>query len=222
MKDDTGKRIGASRVSVPGLIPIFPTPILVTKYASSFEDEFKFIKGLKYTEQEENRNFRSDDTYLLKREELSKIKDFFYESINRYTQQIWMTNQKLIITQCWTNKNPPQSVHHEHVHANSVLSGVFYFRQIKTLPPIQFQKTVNDPISLNPERYNSVNSDTFLLPLVDGELVLFPSNIRHSVPINKGNETRYSMSFNTFCVEELGNKNNLTHLDIKGLTSILY
>ena len=217
MKAKKGKTIIKS-----GVIPIFPTPILVTKYASSFEDEFKFIKELKYIEQKSNHNFRYDNTYLLKHEELSKIKNFFYESINKYTQQIWITNQKLTITQCWTNKNPPQSSHHAHVHANSVLSGAFYFRQNKTLPPIQFQKTIYNPITLSSEKHNGFNSDTILLPLVDGELALFPSNTGHSVPINRGNETRYSMSFNTFCVEELGNKNSLTHLDIKGLTSILY
>ena len=53
--------------------------------------------------------------------------------------------------------------------------------------------------------------------MVDGELVLFPSSLRHSVPFNKGNETRYSMSFNTFCIDELGDRNSLTHLNIKEL-----
>ena len=53
--------------------------------------------------------------------------------------------------------------------------------------------------------------------MVDGELVLFPSSLRHSVPINRGNETRYSMSFNTFCIDELGTMDSLTHLNIKGL-----
>ena len=66
-------------------------------------------------------------------------------------------------------------------------------------------------------KYNQLNSETFLLPMVDGELVLFPSSLRHAVPINKGNDTRYSMSFNTFCIDELGSKDSLTHLNIKAL-----
>lgn len=199
------------------LLQIFPTPVLITKYESSIEEEFKFIENLRYVEQKENGNFKSDDTYLLKHKELSKIKDFINESINKYTQQIWITKQRLVVTQCWTNKNPPNSKHHEHVHPNSILSGVFYFKQSKTLPPIQFSKSVQDGIKLNPEKYNQLNSETFLLPMVDGELVLFPSSLRHSVPFNKGNETRYSMSFNTFCIDELGTMDSLTHLNIKGL-----
>ena len=180
------------------LLQIFPIPVLITKYENSMENEFKFIENLRYVEQKENGNFKTDDTYLLKHKELSKIKDFIYESLNKFTQNIYQTKQRLVVTQCWANRNPPNSKHHEHVHPNSIISGVFYFRQSKTLPPIQFSKAVQDSFKLNPEKYNQLNSETFLLPMVDGEMVLFPSSLRHSYPINRGNETRYSMSFNTF------------------------
>jgi len=199
------------------LLQIFPTPVLITKYEHSIEEEFKFIEKLRYIEQKANSNFKSEDSYLLKHKELSKIKDFIYESLNRFTQNIFKTKQRLVITQAWTNRNPPHSKHHEHVHPNSIISGVFYFRQSKSLPPIQFTKSIQDSFKLNPETYNSINSENFLLPMVDGELVLFPSSLRHSVPINKGNETRYSLSFNTFCIDELGSKDSLTHLNIKEL-----
>ena len=199
------------------LLQIFPIPVLITKYEHSIEDEFKFIEKLRYIEQKENGNFKSDDTYLLKHNELALIKNFIYESLNKFTQDIYQTKQRLVVTQCWTNRNPPNSKHHEHVHPNSIISGVFYFRQSKTLPPIQFSKSIQESFKLNPEKYNQVNSETFLLPMVDGELVLFPSSLRHSVPFNKGNETRYSMSFNTFCIDELGDRNSLTHLNIKEL-----
>ena len=199
------------------LLQIFPIPVLITKYEHSIEEEFKFIEKLRYIEQKENGNFKSDDTYLLKHNELALIKNFIYESLNKFTKNIYQTKQRLVVTQCWTNKNPPNSKHHEHVHPNSIISGVFYFRQSKTLPPIQFSKSIQEGIKLNPEKYNQLNSETFLLPMVDGELVLFPSSLRHSVPFNKGNETRYSMSFNTFCIDELGSRDSLTHLNIKEL-----
>ena len=199
------------------LLQIFPSPVLITKYEHSIEEEFKFIKNLRYIEQKANGNFKSDDTYLLKHKELSKIKDFFYESLKKFTQNIIQTKQRLVVTQAWTNRNPPHSTHHEHVHPNSIISGVFYFRQSKTLPPIQFSKSIQESFKLNPEKYNQLNSETFLLPMTDGELVLFPSSLRHSVPVNQGNEERYSLSFNTFCIDELGSKESLTHLNLKEL-----
>ena len=74
------------------LLQIFPTPVLITKYEHSIEEEFKFIQNLRYIEQKENSNFKSDDTYLLKHKELSKINDFISQSLNKYTQKILNTN----------------------------------------------------------------------------------------------------------------------------------
>ena len=96
-----------------------------------------------------------------------------------------------------------------------MLSGVFYLRQDKTLPPIQFSKSIQSSMKLDPKKYNNLNSETFLLPCVDGELLLFPSDLKHSVPLNLGKEARLSMSFNTFSVDTLGSEDSLTHLDIR-------
>ena len=64
---------------------------------------------------------------------------------------------------------------------------------------------------------NNITAETFLLPCVPGELLLFPSNLKHSVPMNLSEETRYSMSFNTFCIDILGSESSLTHLDLRRL-----
>ena len=63
--------------------------------------------------------------------------------------------------------------------------------------------------------FHTCNAETFLLPCVSGELILFPSNLRHSVPTNQGEEERISLSFNTFSIDSLGSEESLTHLDIR-------
>ena len=197
------------------LLQIFPTPVLITKYEGDLNKELKYVDNLPYKEQKSNANFKSADTYLLEIEELKNIKNFMYESLNKFTKNISQSEQRLVITQCWANKNPPGSKHHEHVHPNSILSGVFYLRQDKTLPPIQFAKSVQAAMKLDPKKYNNLNSETFLLPCVAGELLLFPSSLKHSVPTNMGKEARISLSFNTFSVDTLGSEESLTHLDIR-------
>ena len=197
------------------LLQIFPTPLLITKYEGDLSKELKYVDHLPYKEQKGNANFKSQDSYLMEIEELKSIKDFFYESLNKYTKDISQSDQRLIVTQCWANKNPPGSKHHEHVHPNSILSGVFYLKQDKTLPPIQFAKAIQGAMKLDPKKYNNLNSESFLLPCVAGELLLFPSNLKHSVPTNMGKEARISLSFNTFSVDTLGSKESLTHLDIR-------
>ena len=197
------------------LLQIFPTPLLITMYQGDLSKEINYVDSLPYKEQKANTNFKSADSYLLEIEELKNIKNFFYESLNKYTKNISNSDQRLVITQCWANKNPPGSKHHEHVHPNSILSGVFYLRQDKTLPPIQFSKAIQHAMKLDPKKYTVLNSETFLLPCVDGELLLFPSSLKHSVPINQGHESRISLSFNTFSVDTLGSEESLTHLDIR-------
>ena len=198
------------------LLQIFPMPILSVKYEEDFSEETKYIENLEYTEQKDNKNFRSIDSYLFKHEPLKKIKNFCGESLNKYTEKVLNSKQRLVITQCWTNKNPPKAIHHEHVHPNSIISGVFYFKIGNKLPPIQFQKTIQNVLQLDPVKYNNVNAETFLLSCVPGELLLFPSNLKHSVPINQSEETRYSMSFNTFGID-IGSEETLTHLDIRSM-----
>ena len=140
---------------------------------------------------------------------------FFKECIDDYCNTIINSEQRLVITQLWGNRNPKGSKHHEHVHPNSILSGVFYLRQDPKLPPIQFAKSNQEPMKFDPRKYNTYNAETFLLPCVSGELILFPSNLRHSVPTNQGDEERISLSFNTFSIDALGSEDSLTHLDIR-------
>ena len=197
------------------LLQIFPTPILITKYEGSLVDELKHINTLDWIEQKANSNFKSKDTYLLEHKQFKNIKNFIYESLNKFTKNISQSDQRLVVTQCWLNKNPKGSKHHEHVHPNSIISGVFYFKQDPKLPPISFSKSIQHAMKLDPKKYNNLNSETFLLPCTDGELILFPSNLKHSVPVNMGDEPRISMSFNTFSIDTLGSEDSLTHLDIR-------
>jgi len=199
------------------LLQIFPKPVLITPYEKPISKELEFIRTLEWISQKANGNFKSKDSYILKNEQLKDIKNFIVETVNKYCEKILNTKQRLVITQSWFNKNPTGSKHHEHVHPNSIISGVMYFQIDQTLPPIQFSKSNQDGVKLDPIKYNVLNSDTFLLPCKPGELLLFPSNLRHSVPINTGMPDRISLSFNTFSIDVLGSEDSLTRLDIRRL-----
>ena len=197
------------------LLMVFPTPVQIYKYENSIEKELKYIEGVEWKQQVANANFKTKDSYLTKHEQLKDLTSFFKECIDDYCNTIINSEQRLVITQLWGNKNPKGSKHHEHVHPNSILSGVFYLRQDPKLPPIQFSKSNQESMKLDPRKYNTYNAETFLLPCTSGELILFPSSLRHSVPVNQGDEERISLSFNTFSVDALGSEENLTHLDIR-------
>ena len=197
------------------LLQLFPTPLLILPYEESIDKELAYLKTISYREQQQNGNYRSDDSYLLRKEELKNIKNFLSESVDKFTKNVLNSKQRLVITQCWANRNPKGSKHHEHVHPNSIISGVMYFQINEKSPPMQFAKTNQDGIKLDPIKYNHVNSESFMLPCKPGELILFPSSLKHSVPINQGDEDRISVSFNTFSIDALGSEQALTHLDIR-------
>ena len=197
------------------LLQLFAIPLLIVPYTGPIDEELAYLKTISYRRQKDNGNFRSDDSYLLRQEKLKNIKNFLGESVNKFTTNVLNSKQRLIITQCWANRNPKGSRHHEHVHPNSIISGVMYFQINEKLPPIQFSKTNQDGIKLDPVKYNHVNSESFMLPCKPGELILFPSSLKHSVPINQGDEDRISISFNTFSIDALGSEQALTHLDIR-------
>ena len=199
------------------LLQLFPTPLLIVPYEEPIDKELAYLKTISYREQKQNGNFRSDDSYLLRKEEFKNIKNFLKESVDKFTTNVLNTKQRLVITQCWANRNPKGSKHHEHVHPNSIISGVMYFQINEKLPPIQFSKANQDGMKLDPIKYNHVNSESFMLPCKPGELILFPSSLKHSVPINQGDEDRISVSFNTFSIDAIGSEQSLTHLDIRRL-----
>ncbi len=199
------------------LLQLFPTPLLIVPYEQPIDKELAYLKTISYRKQQQNGNFRSDDSYLLRNEEFKDIKNFLGEAVNKFTTNVLNSKQRLVITQCWANRNPKGSQHHEHVHPNSIISGVMYFQINEKLPPISFTKDRQDGMKLNVEKYNHMNSETFMLPCKPGELILFPSSLRHSVPTNHGEEDRISVSFNTFCIDAIGSEQSLTHLDIRRL-----
>ena len=199
------------------LLQLFPTPLLIVPYKEPIDEELAYLKTLSYRQQTGNGNYRSDDSYLLRQEKLKNIKNFLGESVNKFTTNVLNSKQRLVITQCWANRNPKGSRHHEHVHPNSIISGVMYFQINEKLPPISFSKDRQDGMKLDPEKYNHMNSETFMLPCKPGELILFPSSLKHSVPTNQSEEDRISVSFNTFCIDAIGSEQTLTHLDIRRL-----
>ena len=184
------------------IVEIFPTYIFLTEYSHTLDEEFKYIKNLKWREPKSSQiNLQSIETRLLHCKELFKIKKFIHKSIIEYL------DQDLLITQSWANKNPVGTEHPAHNHANSIVSGVFYFQE--DCMPLQFNN-----ISRSIGRLKSdINSDIFKLHTKAGGLVLFPSHLWHSVLPNQ-EEVRYSISFNTFS-NELGNKEELTYLNMK-------
>ena len=102
------------------------------------------------------------------------------------------------ITGCWSNMNPPGSLHPGHSHPNNFLSGVYYVQVPDKADVISFieprvQRHVIEPRT---HRQNEYNQFIHNVRVKAGTLAIFPAWLVHSVMPNETDELRVSISFN--------------------------
>ena len=205
------------------LMQLFPTPVLICPYPVDYTKELEWIRNCECRKENQggdgggqkiHYNRQSEDTFVLDRPELANVRAFIEAKLHEFVTKIYASTDKLVITQSWLNKSKKGESHHEHVHPNSMVSGVWYPQIHEQMPPIQFRSRGQRDVSLQTEKYNTFNSATFMLPMKKGELILFPSNLTHSVPVNIGEEERISLSFNTWPKGNMGDIASLTYLPL--------
>jgi len=225
--DLTGGKIKQAPPQIPQqaqdeLLSLFPTPVLIAQYPLPYEKELEYIRGLDCRRENKggdntnkiHYNRQSKNTFVLDDPELANVREWIKSKIYKFASEIMCSKDELVITQSWINKSGKGESHHEHVHPNSMISGVWYPVINEQLPPIQFRSRAQRDVSLSTDKYNNFNSATFLLPMKMGELIIFPSNLTHSVPANQSETERISLSFNTWCKGSLGSIDSLTYLPL--------
>lgn len=199
------------------IFTLFPTA--VGKFQLDREltkQELKFI-----TESERRPNMgnqTSVNNYILREKPLKKLGDFLLESANKYLTEVYKPRDdvKLYITQSWLNYTEKGGYHHKHAHPNSFISGVFYVSADVTKDKIFFYGNEQyKQIKLEPTEFNLYNSESWWLEAGVGVLYLFPSSLTHMVETVQHEETRISLSFNTFLKGTIGSNHNLTELLIE-------
>jgi uncharacterized protein (TIGR02466 family) len=194
---------------------LFPQPVGMYKLDRDLtEKELDFIKG------QETRpnmgNATSTNNTILRHKAMTKLRDFIESSVSNYFTTVYNPKHKvnLRITQSWTNYTEPGQWHHKHAHPNSFVSGVFYPQANKETDKIYFYRDGFQMVKLPPENYNSWNSESWWFDVGTGDLILFPSSLEHMVETVQGDQTRISLSFNTFPVGNIGEEVSLTGLQI--------
>ena len=153
-----------------------------------------------------------------------------------FSPEILEVNENKIsckITQAWLNVYETQASNPVHTHKNSIVSGVLYLNCLEDLPDnktdginfLNYSRQMFADIELPVTSFTTFSTsydsseftaNAFRLPVVTGDLVLFPSSLRHSVNLNQTtDQRRISLSFNTFVFGELGYYDEANHLILK-------
>jgi uncharacterized protein (TIGR02466 family) len=146
-------------------------------------------------------NYISKNRYIL--EDISYLKNEIYNNVKNYLNNKMKLKMDFQFTTSWVTKTEPNGFSQKHLHQNSFLSGVYY--------PIG-----NDGFNIKfyKEEYfwgvkvteiNDLNADWFNINITENSvLILFPSNLRHSIEKNLSDKMRYSIAFNTLPSGEIG------------------
>jgi uncharacterized protein (TIGR02466 family) len=196
---------------------LFPVGVGISKLERNFSDEeLSFIKKNEINRRPNEGNYSSIDYEVLERNEMVHLKSFIMNEVKKYFDNILCPagNIEPYINLSWLNYTYKDGYHHKHAHANSIISGVFYI-QTTNDDMIWFHKEKYSAIEFSLKEFNTFNAAEWWLPADQNTLILFPSDLLHSVKPISTNETRISLSFNVFVKGELGEKAKLNWLGIK-------
>lgn len=194
---------------------LFPTPVGIFDLTRGLTK--KELQQINKLERRPNMgNTTSANNNILKSSTFTSLRSWLEDCVQEYFKTV--VNPKhdvsLRITQSWINYTEKGQFHHKHAHPNSFISGVFYI-QTNDNDKIYFFKNGFQQIKFPTNEYNIWNSDSWWLEAVNNRLLLFPSSLEHSVPYVEGDQTRISLSFNTFPIGVIGEEMDLTGLKLE-------
>ena len=196
------------------VLSLFPTPVARLALGREFsEAELDFM--LSSPMRKSAGNHTSIDSDVLSNSAMAGIKEFIQSSVDRYFEDVYAPAEEvsLRITQSWLNVTERGGFHHAHNHQNSLVSGVLYVKADKEQDKIHFYKSDYQQIDIHTQKFNAFNSPSWWLDTGTCDLLLFPSRLTHDVqPVST--EKRISLSFNTFPIGWVGDKNSMKGLEV--------
>ena len=187
------------------IMPLFSSPLYVSELDLDIDEILNHLRNVDYTLL--TNGSRSKDNYILNQPELVSLKVSIEENIKVYTRDVLCVknNTEFYIVNSWMYKLDPNQSAPEHIHSNSVLSGVVYLNEdYQNSGNIIFKKQQNHlsvftpSISPDLESFNIFNSSEWFVEPNQKMIVLFPSHLLHRVTENNTTESRYSLAFNVF------------------------
>lgn len=189
------------------LMNMFATPLYRASLGRAFtEEELNFFRVALSDSVKSISNFSTRDKGILNNPAMKAIRDTLQQHLDEYFKTIYNTANKvsLKITQSWLTLSRQGESHHAHTHPNSVVSGVLYINLAKN-DGISFHRNEDNLWhELLPAEENYFNAKRYFINTGVGDILLFPSHVRHGVREVAESVERVSLSFNSFFEGELG------------------
>ena len=205
------------------VLELFPTPVYTTHVPVELSSVIPFLNSRELNTNTDVMNYglRSKDSYILDKPECSRLSSFILECVQDFANNTLLYDYTSYrFTQSWISLKEPGQHHITHLHPNSLISGCFYYGfSDKNTSAIKFHRmvaafgvpTINPKTRLDKRPSNFATTE-FSINFEPGLLLLFPSSLHHSVPLNETGYVRSSLAFNAVPTVGFGEEENLTEL----------
>lgn len=199
---------------MPAASSLFGVPVYTSDVAPLSSKSIDYILNLEFKQMADNNGFITETVTLLDDPKCLEIRNKILNAFDDYAYNLLKIKPEVefYITTSWAIKFLPGGSTQAHTHNNSLFSGVLYLKAAEETGQISFHKyakylDVSSPtLSLGFTEWNIFNSDKWSITPHENQIIIFPSNVVHSVEINNSNDDRISIAFNVFVKGEFGNR----------------
>ena len=186
-------------------MPIYSVPLWQSEYPEFDEHKEIFLNAVRtYKEQNPSvqksniAGYHSPET-LQGVEELRPLFEYLCQLGFKAVGDLDFVDCDIALTSAWLNVNDTrQCMNGEHVHGD-VFSGVFYLQAPEESGKLVLQNPAINRMwngcALTAQK-NQFTGESIRIEPVEGNIILFPSYLPHSVETNNHDEERISISFN--------------------------
>lgn len=195
---------GEPWIAASDVIPMFPTLVWKIELRAALRDEIdakmlavlaELRRGLPALEA--GQGWQSEQT-LHERTEFRELMVCAGRAAKSILHFLRVGYEEMEVTGCWATVLAPGAEHRLHSHPNNFLSGVYYLRTEPGADTVYFHDPRPQAGIIRPPvtALTAENTDQVVVSVREGTLLLFPSYLAHSVPVNTGLSERISLSFN--------------------------
>ena len=138
---------------------------------------------------------------FLENPKLEKIKDLINQHAQIFKDRIMACTNELQLTESWLTVNHKDDSHFIHKHACTIFSVCYYPKaesgELKMLAP-GYKNTFEKDyyLGFSYSEFNTWNSRTWSIPVLSGDIVIFPGWVVHHTTPNESDSPRLMMGAN--------------------------
>ena len=203
----------------------FPTPVFCNNIDIDVDTK-EFLLNSSFERMTSNNGNMSENPFILDNEVCKDFVDKLFCQLELFADsylRIDDSHFEWYMQNSWVVEHNPNDFGHAHHHANSLISGVYYLDVPEHSGDITFHKPAgltnifHVSTDIPYKEYTPINCGTWSITPREGDIILFPSHLLHSIGENATNKLRYSLAFNFHIKGSLGSKDSETdHITFTG------